>query len=207
WQVPDHAKARERRASHAVGVPRGSRGSRGGRPRRAAPRAERAARRRGRGRRKSRRAAARICRVYGPAGGGLRAAQEGLAGGAAGARFPLGSLHRVRRLSVSRRRPAHDGSSARPDQLMSVVPKRRNRARTRTPPDTKRWIATLIRVASAHPAIEHVLDTIARLSDRPVRTNFLLLGEPGTGKEGLARALAALVAPDSAYLKPRTSGR
>jgi DNA-binding NtrC family response regulator len=40
-----------------------------------------------------------------------------------------------------------------------------------------------------------VLDVIERLQDRPYRTNFLLMGEPGTGKEGLARALAQLVAP------------
>jgi len=90
---------------------------------------------------------------------------------------------------------------------MSIAsPPRRGRSRTRARPDTKRWIATLIRVASSHPAIEHVLDVIARLSERPVRTNFLLLGEPGTGKEGLARALHALVAPDAPYVKARTSG-
>lgn len=62
-------------------------------------------------------------------------------------------------------------------------------------PAAARWIATLIRVASAHPAMSHVLDVLERLSDRPYRTNLLILGEPGTGKGGLARALSHLVAP------------
>ena len=47
-------------------------------------------------------------------------------------------------------------------------------------------------MTSAHPAMTSILDVIERLSDRPYRTNFVLLGEPGTGKEGLARALAQL---------------
>jgi DNA-binding NtrC family response regulator len=40
-----------------------------------------------------------------------------------------------------------------------------------------------------------ILDVIEKLQDHPFRTNFLLLGEPGTGKDGLARALHQLVAP------------
>src|SRR5262249_50824813 len=74
------------------------------------------------------------------------------------------------------------------------------------PHSTTRWISALIRMASAHPAMEHVLDVVARLSDRPVRTNFLLLGEPGTGKEGLARALYELVAPEAPLAKARVLG-
>jgi DNA-binding NtrC family response regulator len=62
-------------------------------------------------------------------------------------------------------------------------------------PAAARWIGALIRVSSPHPAMTRVLDVIERLMDRPYRTNFLLLGEPGTGKEGLARALAQLIAP------------
>jgi DNA-binding NtrC family response regulator len=62
-------------------------------------------------------------------------------------------------------------------------------------PGAARWIGALIRVSSPHPAMTRVLDVIERLQDRPYRTNFLLLGEPGTGKEGLARALAQLIAP------------
>jgi DNA-binding NtrC family response regulator len=62
-------------------------------------------------------------------------------------------------------------------------------------PAAARWIGTLIRVSSGHPAMTRILDVIERLQDRPYRTNFLLLGEPGTGKDGLARALAQLCAP------------
>jgi two-component system nitrogen regulation response regulator GlnG len=70
-------------------------------------------------------------------------------------------------------------------------------------PPGKVWIAALIRISSSHPQIEHVLDTVARLSERPVRTNFLLLGEPGTGKEGLARALHELVGGGGPLVKVR----
>jgi DNA-binding NtrC family response regulator len=62
-------------------------------------------------------------------------------------------------------------------------------------PGAARWIGALIRVSSPHPAMTRVLDVIERLQDRPYRTNFMLTGEPGTGKEGLARALAQLIAP------------
>ncbi len=40
--------------------------------------------------------------------------------------------------------------------------------------------------------MSQILEVIERLSERPYRTNFVLLGEPGTGKEGLGRALAHL---------------
>lgn len=43
--------------------------------------------------------------------------------------------------------------------------------------------------------MSRILDVIERLQDHPYRTNFLLLGEPGTGKDGLARSLHQLVAP------------
>jgi two-component system, NtrC family, nitrogen regulation response regulator GlnG len=76
------------------------------------------------------------------------------------------------------------------------------RKRHKKPPGSQ-WIAALIRITSSHPQIEHVLDTVARLSEKPVRTNFLLLGEPGTGKEGLARALHELVGGGSPLLKVR----
>ena len=62
-------------------------------------------------------------------------------------------------------------------------------------PGAARWIATLIRVSSGHPAMGIILDVVERLSDHPYRTNALLWGEPGTGKGGLGAALAQLMAP------------
>jgi DNA-binding NtrC family response regulator len=68
------------------------------------------------------------------------------------------------------------------------------------------WIGALIRVSSTHPAMTHILDVIERLQDRPFRTNFLLVGEPGTGKDGLARALHELVAPGGPLIKLDVGG-
>jgi len=45
------------------------------------------------------------------------------------------------------------------------------------------------------------LDVVARLQERPYRTNFILLGEPGTGKAGLGRALHQLVCPDGPLVR------
>ncbi|MBI2894736.1 MAG: sigma-54-dependent Fis family transcriptional regulator [Deltaproteobacteria bacterium] len=56
-----------------------------------------------------------------------------------------------------------------------------------------RWIRTILRCDSSHPDLANVLDVIERLGGRPYRTNVLLRGEAGTGKEGLARALHALM--------------
>ncbi len=50
-------------------------------------------------------------------------------------------------------------------------------------------------MTSPHPAMTRILDVIERLQERPYRTNFILSGEPGTGKEGLGRALHQLMAP------------
>ncbi len=73
-------------------------------------------------------------------------------------------------------------------------------------PGAARWIGALIRVSSPHAAMTRILDTIERLQDHPYRTNFLLLGEPGTGKEGLGRALAQLVAPDGPVVRFDVAG-
>jgi DNA-binding NtrC family response regulator len=73
-------------------------------------------------------------------------------------------------------------------------------------PSATRWISSIIRIASSHPEVERVLDTVARLAERPVRTSFLLLGEPGTGKEGLARTLHALVGKGRPLVQARVSG-
>jgi DNA-binding NtrC family response regulator len=56
-------------------------------------------------------------------------------------------------------------------------------------PAAARWIGALIRMTAPHPALTAILDVIERLQEEPYRTSFVLLGEPGTGKEGLARAL------------------
>src|SRR5262245_55782594 len=62
----------------------------------------------------------------------------------------------------------------------------------------------MIRVASNHPAMTRILDVIEKLQDRPYRTNFVLLGEPGTGKDG--RALVQLVAPRGPLVRFDTVG-
>jgi DNA-binding NtrC family response regulator len=62
-------------------------------------------------------------------------------------------------------------------------------------PFSARWIKSLIRVSSSHPAMTRILDVLERLQDHPFRTNAIVLGEPGTGKDGLARALGQLITP------------
>ena len=64
-----------------------------------------------------------------------------------------------------------------------------------------RWIGALIRMTSPHPAMTAALDVVGRLQERPYRTSFVLLGEPGTGKAGLARALHQLVCPDGPLVR------
>ena len=62
-------------------------------------------------------------------------------------------------------------------------------------PGAARWIGSLIRVSSGHPAMSRILDVVERLHEHPFRTNALVVGEPGTGKDGLARALGQLMSP------------
>jgi len=64
-----------------------------------------------------------------------------------------------------------------------------------------RWIGALIRMTSPHPAMTAALDVVGRLQERPYRTNFVVLGEPGTGKAGLARALHQLVCSDGPLVR------
>jgi Nif-specific regulatory protein len=73
-------------------------------------------------------------------------------------------------------------------------------------PTAAQWIGALIRIASPHPAMTQILDVIERLSERPYRTNFLLVGEPGTGKEGLGRALAHLTCPGGPLVRFDVAG-
>ena len=71
------------------------------------------------------------------------------------------------------------------------------------------WMGTVLRYRSEHPASARILDVLERLLDRPYRTHVLLYGEPGTGKEGLARALHAAMNPGakSRFVKLPSGGR
>ncbi len=73
-------------------------------------------------------------------------------------------------------------------------------------PAAARWIGALIRMTSSHPAMTRILNVVEGLQDRPFRTNALLLGEPGTGKEGLARALHHLMAPGTPLVRVDLAG-
>jgi DNA-binding NtrC family response regulator len=71
------------------------------------------------------------------------------------------------------------------------------------------WMGTVLRYRGDHPASERILDVLDHLLDRPYRTHVLLRGEPGTGKEGLARALHAAMHPGgkAPFLKLPSGGR
>lgn len=69
-----------------------------------------------------------------------------------------------------------------------------------------RWIGAMIRMTSQHPAMARVLDIVERLQSRPYRTNVVLTGEPGSGKEGLARALHHLGATDAPLVRFDVAG-
>lgn len=73
-------------------------------------------------------------------------------------------------------------------------------------PAAARWISALIRMTAPHPAMTRILDVIERLQDRPYPTNFVLLGEPGTGKEGLGRALHHLISPGAPLVRLDVAG-
>jgi DNA-binding NtrC family response regulator len=97
--------------------------------------------------------------------------------------------------------------SSRLDSLDARSRKVTGAAAGRAPePPASPWIGALIRVSSTHPAMGRVLDVIERLQDRPFRTNFLVVGEAGTGKDGLARALHHLVAPGGPLVRLDVGG-
>lgn len=57
------------------------------------------------------------------------------------------------------------------------------------------WISALGRMSAAHPDMARILHVVDRLQDRPYRSHVLLCGEPGTGKEGLAKLLHRMMHP------------
>jgi DNA-binding NtrC family response regulator len=73
-------------------------------------------------------------------------------------------------------------------------------------PTASRSIGALIRMTAAHPALTAILDVVERLQEEPYRTSFVLLGEPGTGKEGLARALHHLSCPGGPLVRLDVTG-
>jgi DNA-binding NtrC family response regulator len=73
-------------------------------------------------------------------------------------------------------------------------------------PSAARWIGALIRMTAPHPALTAILDVIERMQEEPYRTSFVLLGEPGTGKEGLARALHHLSCPSGPLVRLDVAG-
>jgi DNA-binding NtrC family response regulator len=73
-------------------------------------------------------------------------------------------------------------------------------------PAAARWIGALIRMTAPHPALTAILDVVERMQESPYRTSFVLLGEPGTGKEGLARALHHLTCADGPLVRLDVTG-
>jgi DNA-binding NtrC family response regulator len=73
-------------------------------------------------------------------------------------------------------------------------------------PAAARWIGALIRMTAPHPALTEILDVVERMQEEPHRTSFVLLGEPGTGKEGLARALHHLSCPGGPLVRLDVAG-
>ncbi len=70
------------------------------------------------------------------------------------------------------------------------------------------WLRLVSMYRAPHPASQKILDVIDRLLDRPHRTHTLILGEPGTGKEGLARALHSAMSDKGApFVKMPTGMR
>ena len=78
-----------------------------------------------------------------------------------------------------------------------------------TLPGLHDWLRLVLMYRTPHPASQRILDTLERLLDKPYVTHALLLGEPGTGKEGLARALHQAMHPGgkAPFVKMPTGSR
>lgn len=79
---------------------------------------------------------------------------------------------------------------------------------TPTLPGLRDWVRLVLMYRAPHPDSQRILDVIDRLLDRPFTTPVLIHGEPGTGKEGLARALhQAMRGSHAPFVKMPTGGR
>lgn len=78
-----------------------------------------------------------------------------------------------------------------------------------TLPGLQDWLRLVLMYRTPHPASQRILDTLERLLDRPYVTHALIHGEPGTGKEGLARALHQAMHPGgkAPFVKMPTGSR
>ncbi|MEM9068080.1 MAG: sigma 54-interacting transcriptional regulator [Myxococcota bacterium] len=71
------------------------------------------------------------------------------------------------------------------------------------------WLRLVLMYRAPHPASQAILDVVEHLLDAPFQTHVLLHGEPGTGKEGLARGIHQAMHPGGSapFVKMPTGGR
>lgn len=76
-------------------------------------------------------------------------------------------------------------------------------------PGFRDWLRLVLMYRAPHAQSRAILDVVERLLDAPWVTHVLLHGEPGTGKEGLARGLHQAMHPggDAPFVKMPTGGR